>query len=220
MNAPSSSSFTLVVADERPLICEGLAALCRGFTGCNVLGCCTHGDEAWSMVEHIQPDLALLGYELPRLPTAEIVRRSRSVGLRTRFVLLADRANRREALESLRGGASGFVLRSSTRIELEESFRKVGAGAIFVSQLIDWQHSEPVAVRDPVNPLRSLSARELQVFGLLVEGVRARDIAARLSLSPKTVDTYRASLMRKLAIHDIPGLVKLAILHKVTAAGA
>jgi DNA-binding NarL/FixJ family response regulator len=61
------------------------------------------------------------------------------------------------------------------------------------------------------DPLESLSSREFQVFSLLVEGIRAKEIAARLSLSPKTVDTYRSSLMRKLDIHDVAGLVKFAI---------
>jgi DNA-binding NarL/FixJ family response regulator len=61
------------------------------------------------------------------------------------------------------------------------------------------------------DPIESLSSREFQVFSLLVEGVRAKEIAARLSLSPKTVDTYRSSLMRKLDIHDVAGLVKFAI---------
>jgi DNA-binding NarL/FixJ family response regulator len=67
------------------------------------------------------------------------------------------------------------------------------------------RHSE---ISDPVE---QLSSREYQVFQLLIEGVRAKEIASRLSLSPKTVDTYRASLMRKLDIHDLAGLVKFAI---------
>jgi DNA-binding NarL/FixJ family response regulator len=67
------------------------------------------------------------------------------------------------------------------------------------------------------DPLDMLSAREYQVFSLLVEGVRAKEIAARLELSPKTVDTYRASLMRKLDIHDVAGLVKFAIQRDLTS---
>jgi DNA-binding NarL/FixJ family response regulator len=61
-----------------------------------------------------------------------------------------------------------------------------------------------------------LSAREYQVFSLLVEGLRAKEVAARLDLSPKTVDTYRASLMRKLDIHDLAGLVKFAVQRGLT----
>jgi DNA-binding NarL/FixJ family response regulator len=67
------------------------------------------------------------------------------------------------------------------------------------------------AKAEPSDPFETLSPREFQVFSLLVEGVRAKEIAARLQLSPKTVDTYRSSLMQKLGIFDIAGLVKFAI---------
>lgn len=220
MEAICPSTLTVVVADELPLICEGLAALCLGFPGCAVLGHGTHGDEAWQLIERLQPDLALLGVQLPRLAAMEVVRRSKLLGFRTRFVLVADHADRKEVLDALRGGASGYILKSSTGRELAECFRQVSQGAVFVSSLVDWHVADNGARQDAENPLRTLSSREMQVFALLVDGVRARDIAMRLSLSPKTVDTYRASLMRKLAIHDVPGLVKLAIQQKVTAATA
>ncbi len=220
MIAPFIHSFSVVVADEMPLICEGLAALCLGFAGCEVVGRGTDGEGAWRLIERHQPDVALLGTRLSGMATGDIIRRCRMLHYRTRFVLIADHADRRDVLEALRGGASGFVLKSSSARELEESFHQVSLGAVFVTSLIDWQAEDTSRGTEPGNPLRSLSAREMQVFSLLVDGVRARDIALRLSLSPKTVDTYRASLMRKLAIHDVPSLVKLAIQHKVTAATA
>ena len=220
MIAPFTHAFSVVIADEMPLVTEGLAALCLGFTGCEVLGHGTDGEGAWRLIERLQPDVALLGMQLPRIATADVIRRSRMLHYRTRFVLIADHADRRDVLEALRGGASGFVLKSSSARELEESFHQVSQGAVFVTALIDWQAEESPRGHDSGNPLRALSAREMQVFSLLVDGVRARDIATRLSLSPKTVDTYRASLMRKLAIHDVPSLVKFAIQHKVTAATA
>ena len=220
MDATFPILLSVVVADELPLICEGLAALCLGFPGCEVLGHGTNGDEAWNLVERLQPNLALLGAHLPRVGALEVVRRSRLLGFRTKFVLVADHAHRKEVLDALRGGASGYILKSSTGRELEECFRQVSQGGVFVSSMVDWQVVENSTRHDAENPLRALSAREMQVFALLVDGVRARDIAMRLSLSPKTVDTYRASLMRKLAIHDVPGLVKLAIQQKVTAATA
>ena len=71
--------------------------------------------------------------------------------------------------------------------------------------------SENTGHSEGKDPLETLSSREFQVFSLLVDGIRAKEIAARLSLSPKTVDTYRSSLMRKLDIHDVAGLVKFAI---------
>jgi DNA-binding NarL/FixJ family response regulator len=97
---------------------------------------------------------------------------------------------------------------------MAEALTQFSQGGIYVSPQIEVMSlfgDGPGRLNHHEDPLESLSSREFQVFSLLVEGIRAQDIAARLSLSPKTVDTYRSSLMRKLDIHDVAGLVKFAI---------
>jgi DNA-binding NarL/FixJ family response regulator len=99
-----------------------------------------------------------------------------------------------------------------------EAFEQVLDGSVYVSPQLELNKiftSNPKTA--PEDPIDALSAREYQVFSFLVEGVRAKEIAARLELSPKTVDTYRASLMRKLDIHDVAGLVKFAIQRDLTS---
>lgn len=208
--------FTTIVADALPLISEGLAALCEGIPGCTVLGQCSEGEEAFIMMRRMRPDVALLDIGLPHMITSEILRRTSELGLGTRIVVLAPRPDRKTLMDTLRAGASGFVLKSCTARHLEDAFRQVLSGSICVSPAIELQRvvQEPSSELD--SSLENLSTREHQVFSLLVQGIRAREIAHRLALSPKTVDTYRASLMRKLAIHDVPGLVKYAIQHNVT----
>jgi DNA-binding NarL/FixJ family response regulator len=96
---------------------------------------------------------------------------------------------------------------------MAEALMQFSQGGIYVSPQIEVMtlFGDGASRMNHEDPLESLSSREFQVFSLLVEGVRAKEIAARLSLSPKTVDTYRSSLMRKLDIHDVAGLVKFAI---------
>jgi DNA-binding NarL/FixJ family response regulator len=113
-------------------------------------------------------------------------------------------------LEALRTGASGYLLKSSRVEEMTEALAQFTQGGIYISPQIEVM-SLFTEGKGHHDPLELLSAREFQVFTLLVEGVRAKEIAARLALSPKTVDTYRSSLMRKLDIHDVAGLVKFAI---------
>jgi DNA-binding NarL/FixJ family response regulator len=112
----------------------------------------------------------------------------------------------------LRTGACGYVLKTSTPEQMSDALSQFTQGGIYVSPQIEVTSlfSENTG-RSQEDPLETLSSREFQVFSLLVEGVRAKEIAARLALSPKTVDTYRSSLMRKLDIHDVAGLVKFAI---------
>jgi two-component system invasion response regulator UvrY len=99
-----------------------------------------------------------------------------------------------------------------------EAFEQVLEGSIYVSPQLELSKIFSTNQKGtPDDPLELLSAREYQVFSLLIEGVRAKEIAARLELSPKTIDTYRASLMRKLDIHDVAGLVKFAINRDLTS---
>jgi DNA-binding NarL/FixJ family response regulator len=213
-NGPPSA-FSLLIADDLTLVSEGLASLCGGFPGCRVVGSCSDGYEAWRLIERLVPDIAMIDLELPKLIAPELIRRTRESGLVTRIVALSIRADRQTVIETLRSGASGFVLKNSSPRHLEEACRQVLLGGLYLSPTIDLQRTvRPVETAED-HPLHLLSAREHQVFSLLVEGVRAKEIAARLTLSPKTVDTYRASLMRKLDIHDVAGLVKFAIQHRL-----
>jgi DNA-binding NarL/FixJ family response regulator len=164
------------------------------------------------MIESHQPDLAVLDLNLTDLFALEIVRRVREAGWKTKIVLLSTRRDRKTVVEALRCGVNGFLLKSAPVSQLVEAFEQVLEGSIFVSPQLElnkiFSPSQRAASDDPID---ALSSREFQVYNMLVDGVRAKEIAARLDLSPKTVDTYRASLMRKLDIHDVAGLVKFAI---------
>ena len=117
--------------------------------------------------------------------------------------------------ENCAGSAAirGLWTGNITSQHLADAFQHILQGGIYVSPAIEMASlvAESSTAHRNTDPLDALSSREYQVFMLLVEGIRAKEIAARLSLSPKTVDTYRSSLMRKLNIFDLAGLVKFAI---------
>jgi DNA-binding NarL/FixJ family response regulator len=225
-------TFSILLADELTLVREGLAALCvappvapqDGFAGMlstpfpgasprfKVIGQCSEGAAALRLIESEAPDIAVLDLNLPDLFTLEVVRRVRQTGVATKIVVLSTRRDRKTVVEALRCGVNAFLLKSGPANQLLEAFEQILEGGIYISPDLDLNKifvSGSKASSD--DPLEALSAREYQVFSLLCDGVRAKEIAARLTLSPKTVDTYRASLMRKLDIHDVAGLVKFAI---------
>ena len=170
------------------------------------------------MMELKRPDIAVLDLNLPDLFTLEIVRRAKEAGIPTKIVVLSTRRDRKTVVEALRCGVSAFLLKSGPSVQLLEAFEQILDGGIYVSPQLELNKIfGPGQKSSPDDPLEMLSAREYQVFSLLVEGIRAKEIAARLELSPKTIDTYRASLMRKLDIHDVAGLVKFAIQRDLTS---
>lgn len=216
MVGPSAESKeeapTVIVADELFLVRDGIAALCQASRQYRVVGTCGDGAAAVRLAEQHTPQLALLDLNLPELFTLEAVRKIGAVSPDTRTIVMSTRKDRKTVVEVLRSGASGYVLKSGPGEHLLRAFEQILLGSIYVSPLLDLEQIFLRGKTQDVNdPLGCLSAREYEVFHLLIEGIRAKEIAARLELSPKTVDTYRASLMRKLDIHDVAGLVKFAI---------
>jgi DNA-binding NarL/FixJ family response regulator len=215
----TSSRTTLLIADEYALVRDGIARLCEASGRFRVADTCSDGASALQQILAFQPDVALIDYQIPRLFSLEVVRQVREAGSRTRMMILSSRGDRKLALECLRAGANGLLLKSADRAELFEAFSRVVSGSIYVSPVLEIEKAllMPRGGKPPEDRIESLSSREYQVFQMLVDGVRAKEIASRLNLSPKTVDTYRASLMRKLDIHDVAGLVKFAIQRDLTS---
>lgn len=221
-------TYSVLLADELTLVREGLAALCVAAPATlpgalssplngisprfKVVGQCSEGAVALRLIESEAPDIAVLDLNLPDLFTLEVVRRIRQTGVATKIVVLSTRRDRKTVVEALRCGVNAFLLKSGPAHQLQDAFEQILEGGIYISPEIELNKIFISGTKSSGDdPLQALSAREYQVFSLLCDGVRAKEIAARLSLSPKTVDTYRASLMRKLDIHDVAGLVKFAI---------
>ncbi len=209
---PESRPVDVLLADELTLVREGLAALCNSIRGFRVVAQVGSASAALAAIERLQPAIALLDLGLSDLAATEVIRRVREQGLQTRCAVLSVRKDRKTVLEVLRAGACGYLLKISSSEQMAEALSQFTQGGIYVSPQIEVMSLfGEGGSRHEADPIESLSSREFQVFSLLIEGVRAKEIAARLSLSPKTVDTYRSSLMRKLDIHDVAGLVKFAI---------
>jgi DNA-binding NarL/FixJ family response regulator len=222
MPVPQPALTEILLADELTLVREGIAALCNSIPGFRVVAQVATAGAAMAEIERTQPDLALLDLGLSDQLAIDVIRRVKDRGMRTRCAVLATRKDRKTVLEVLRNGACGYVLKSSSLSQMTEGFQQFIQGGIYVSPQIEVSSllGSNSGGRQDRDSIESLSSREFQVFSLLVEGVRAKEIAARLSLSPKTVDTYRSSLMRKLDIHDVASLVKFAIQRDLVTLGA
>ncbi|MDZ4802656.1 MAG: response regulator transcription factor [Bryobacteraceae bacterium] len=202
-----------MIADELGLVRDGIAQICHTAGWARRIFTCADAASALEIVSAERPSMALIDFQLPGVFSLELVRQLRETGAGARILIMSARGDRKLALETLRAGANGFFLKSSLAAELIEALNRVHAGSLYVSPVLQFEKVFTGTSRDNdrADPVDQLSSREYQVFQLLIEGNRPKDIATRLSLSPKTVDTYRASLMRKLDIYDLPGLVKFAI---------
>jgi DNA-binding NarL/FixJ family response regulator len=211
---------TVVLADDHAIVREGFASLCAA-NGMRVLGQCPDGPSAVETILAREPDFAILDMHMPGMTGVEVVRSLRNAGCPSKLIILSISREDRTVIEALRAGADAYLLKDGPARHLLEAISYIRDGGQYVSPLLKgaglFTNPEATASDDP---LASLSPREMEVFSYLVKGMRAKDIAELLHISPKTVDTYRATLMRKLNVHDIVGLVKFAIGKNLTGTSA
>jgi DNA-binding NarL/FixJ family response regulator len=212
--------FTLVLADDHAIVREGIAALCAS-NGFRILGQCSDGAAAVELVIAERPDFAILDLHMPEITGIEAVRRIRAAGVPTKLIILSISRDERLVKSALAAGADGYLLKDGPSRHLLDAFSYIRDGGVYVSPLLRGAglfNSTDTALQ--TDPLGTLSPREIEVFSYLVNGLRSKDIAVRLEISPKTVDCYRASILRKLNVRDLVSLVKFAIEHKLTETGA
>jgi DNA-binding NarL/FixJ family response regulator len=205
-----SAPLTVILADDHGIVREGVAAFCKARGDVSLLGQCSDGQEALEMILARNPDFAVLDLDMPRLSGLEVVRRAREAGSRTRLIILSINRDQNVIRELFRSGADGYVLKDGPSRHIFDAINYVRDGGQYLTPLLRRDTLEKKD-EDAVDPLATLSKREYEVFSMLVDGVRPKDIAKSLEISPKTVDTYRANIMRKLEIDSIAGLVRFAI---------
>src|SRR5205807_9413422 len=169
------------------------------------------------MIVALKPDFAILDLQMPGITGVETIRRLRQSGCTSKLMILSISREESTVMEALRAGADAYLLKDGPSRHLLDAINFVRDGGVYVSPMLGRTGLFAKTEKShPEDPLAALSPREVEVFSLLVNGLRAKDIADLLQISPKTVDTYRASLMRKLKVSDLVGLVKFAIERKLT----
>jgi DNA-binding NarL/FixJ family response regulator len=190
-------------------------------TGLEVVGEASNGRDAVRQVTSLEPDIAVLDIAMPELNGIEAARMIRETNSSTRIIMLSMHAQTEYVFRALQAGANGYVVKDAVGAEVVKAIREVHRGHRYLSRSIsdrvldDYIRRREVPVEE--DPLLKLSSREREVLQLIVEGRTTAEIAEIASLSPKTVETYRSRMMRKLEITTLPDLVKFAIQHGLTS---
>ncbi len=216
MTPSTDQNTTVVLADDHNIIREALAALCAK-EGLEVLGQCPDGASAVDMILTLKPEFALLDMDMPVLTGVEVIKRLQAAACPTKRIILSVSRKESTVSEAMRAGANAYLLKDGPFRHLMDAINCIREGGVYISPLLGgagfFIQGES---RREADPLSALSSREKEVFFSLVNGRKAKDIADLLEISPKTVDTYRASLMRKLNINNLADLVKFAIERNLT----
>jgi DNA-binding NarL/FixJ family response regulator len=200
----------ILIADDHGVVAEGLKQLVQAEADMEVVALVADGREAVQQARDTQPDVVLMDLSMPELNGADATRAILQRDPKCRVIVLSMYAQREYVRRALKAGAAGYVVKRSAAKEVVDAIRAVHAGQRYLSpRVADVVIDDYAEERD--DPLARLSAREREVLQLLAEGRTGAEIAQRLSLSQKTVETYRARLVEKLGIRDVAGLVRFAI---------
>jgi DNA-binding NarL/FixJ family response regulator len=203
----------VLLADDHALVRAGIRALLEGLEGVTVVAEAANGIEVLELARKHRPDVVLLDISMPGLGGLEASAQLKQELPEVRVVMLSMHANEEYVLQALRAGAAGYMLKDSATAQLELALQAVMQGETYLSPPISKQmvegYLQRVGSEQPAAD--NLTPRQRQVLQLIAGGHSTKEIAYRLELSVKTVETHRAQLMERLEIRDIAGLVKYAI---------
>jgi two-component system, NarL family, response regulator NreC len=211
---PKTSITTIVLADDHPIVRQGLRALLESQPGYSIIGEAEDGLSAVKLVEDLKPDILIVDVMMPGLNGLEVVKRVRERLPLLKIVVLSMHSNEPYVLEALRSGATAYVLKATSNTSLLEAVKAAANGQWYLSPpLSDRAIANYIQKSDTTNELNNykmLTSREREVFQLTAEGLSSAEIGERLSISPRTAETHRTNIMRKLDLRSQLELVNYA----------
>jgi two-component system nitrate/nitrite response regulator NarL len=207
----------MLLVDDHPFVREGIKSHLATQAGIEVVGEAGNGHEALQQAAHLKPDLVLMDISMPGMNGLEAISRLRKTAPSARVLVLTMHENREYIAQVFKLGARGFVRKDGSPDELVRAIRAVNAGEAFfgpgVSSVLleEFTHGDPGKAQPDTALV--LSDREREVLARVAEGLGNKDIARRLGIGVRTVQTHREHIMRKLDIHTVAGLTRFAVAH-------
>ncbi len=209
------SQRQILLVDDHALVRAGIRALLASLPGFAIAGEAGNGRDAIERVRQDPPDAVLLDITLPDLNGFQVAAKIARLGVPTRVLMLSMHASPEYAARALAAGAAGYLNKDSAFDELAAALDAICDGRRYLCRALDAEHVQQLEERvgKAERGLERLTSRQRQILQLIAEGLGTRQIAERLFLSIKTVETHRGQIMERLDIRDVPGLVRFAIRH-------
>jgi DNA-binding NarL/FixJ family response regulator len=205
---------TIVIADDHPVVRQGLQTLLTQEPDFRLIGEAANGLHTIEMVKRLKPTVLILDLMMPDISGMEVTRRVKKYSAKTHILILSIYSNEAYVLETLRNGAEGYVLKDSPGNILVHAIREVLAGRRYLSPPLSERaidiYIQAIKPSD-LDPYEMLTTRERDVFNMAAAGHSNAEIAKRLSISIRTVETHRANFMRKIGLHNQTELVRYAL---------
>ncbi len=213
-------TWRVLLVDDHNLVRAGIRALLESLPQVEVVGEASDGREALSLATSLKPDVVLMDIAMKGMNGLEATARLKQASPAMRVIILSMYATEDYVMQALHAGACGYLVKESATLELERALQAVMRGETYLGPQLSREAVDNYMERVGAGgkPQDALTARQREILQLIAEGQHTKEIAFRLGVSAKTVETHRAQLMERLQIHDIPGLVRYAIRNGLTSA--
>lgn len=207
------NKIRVLLADDHRLVRAGFRSLLKKMPSVEVVGEARDGREALELIGKHRPDVVFMDIAMPRMSGLEAMARAHRRFPKIKVLILSMHENEEYVMRALRAGASGYLIKDAAVGELARAIRAVVKGKSYFSPQVSKRAIANYLARIDGNNKtpEKLTSRQREILQLIAEGNSTKEIAFSLGLSGKTVDAHRAQLMKKLGIHDLPGLVRYAM---------
>jgi DNA-binding NarL/FixJ family response regulator len=214
------NQLRILIADDHEFVRRGIRGILRLQRGWRVAGEATNGREAVEKAKTLKPDIAIIDFSMPELDGLQATRQIREVAPNTEIVMLTMHESDQMVRRVLSAGALGYVLKSDLATHLVKAVRVASKGKHFFSPRVSDIVLEGFLTKERQSPhkddtLVRLTPREVEVVHLLAEGKTNKEVATKLQITVRTVETHRAKIMLKLGLHSIGELIQYAIRKKI-----
>lgn len=210
--------ISILIAEDHEIVRYGISTYLSSADDITIVGEASTGDECLTLFKETKPDLCLLDIGMPHKDGIEAARLIRKMDQEVKILILSMYADRQKLTEVLKAGIDGYLLKNIDKADILHGIRAIMRGQqVFSQPIAEMMITSFLEQELPKNPNieADISKREQEILELIVKGMTSKEIARKLYISPRTVDTHRSNLMDKLDLHNTADLVRFAIINKL-----
>ncbi|MBF0450973.1 MAG: response regulator transcription factor [Candidatus Magnetomorum sp.] len=206
---------TAILVDDHEIVREGIKSLLVSFNDISVIGEAQNGLDAISQIDRLKPDIVFIDIMIPKLNGIKVIQKIKNSGSHTKFLVLSGHKENEYVRASFKAGADGFLSKDANYSEMKLAIKNVLNGKkhicseISANMLNCFLNSEKSPEKDLKRDV--LTKREQEILNLIADGLTNKQIASRLCISIKTVETHRSNMMKKLDLHNAAGLTSYVL---------
>lgn len=208
---------TIVIADDHDIIRAGIKNILRNQPVYEVVGEAVDGEEVLGKVEEFKPDILLLDISMPKISGLDVIEQVHRLSPETKVLIITVHKGNAYIMRAFKAGVKGYLHKENAAEDLLPALRRVSSGQTYLSSAVSSYLVEKVSAKgmDKVLGEGVLTSREADILRLVAEGKTAKEVADVLYISPRTVENYKNSILKKLGFHRTSDLIKYAIEHKI-----